>query len=257
MWVEVATGHPAYASELFQSLTGITQPPSPADGGVWPVLGPGATTIGRIRPLDDHEHRGRVLPVFPVPEIDASLAAAAQLSGSVRPIQALASQPVYEIRDPAGNTFAVTGNKNHSETRQRRWPPGGLFAELVAEDVSRLVPFYSAVLAVNIDVVKATNLPAGMAQPEDGYRILTREQTIVAGALGRTFFLRGGSSLSWLVYLEVPNLGKAIVTAAELGCRVLVPAGTSPQGQYAVIEDPDHLPWGLGVTAEIPKAPPR
>lgn len=254
MWVEVATGHPEYASELFKTLTGISQPTAPTEDGIWPILGPSAATIGRIQPLPGRQRSGRVLPVFPVPDVAASLAMATRLGGSVQQIRSLAGNAVHEIRDPNGNAFAITINLGQEETARGAWPPGGLFAELVSADLSQLLDFYVAVLAVNVDVVKAPLLPAGLSQPEGGYRILTRGRTIVAGAVEEDFFLLGGSRLSWLVYLEVPDLDRAVVAAVELGCRVLVPPGKSPQGEYAVIEDPDHLLWGLGVTVEIPEA---
>lgn len=253
MWVEVTTGHPEYTSELFKILTGITQPPGPAEDGTWPIMGRDTAIIGRICPLAARQGGCHILPVFPVPDVAASLAAARRLGGSVQPIQSLAGNAVHKIRSPGGHAFAITANLDQEEKAPGSWPPGGLFPELIVEDLSQLAVFYAPVLAVNVDVIKATLPPAGTSQPKGGYHILTRGRTVVAGAIESSFLAI--RDLSWLVYLEVPNLGKAVVTAVELGCRVLVPPGISPQGQYAVIEDPDHLSWGLGVTAEIPEAP--
>jgi predicted enzyme related to lactoylglutathione lyase len=256
MWVEVATGHPEYASELFESLTGVRQPAVPAAGRVWQILGRDSAVIGRIRPLAHGQEHSRILPVFPVPDVDACLATARQLGGSVRPAQSLGKNAIYEVGDPAGNVFAITAAQN-LEDLPGDWPPGGLFAEFVTEDLSHLTTFYAPVLGVDVTVAEDPAAPVGTSQPEGGYRLLTRGQTIVAGSIESSFFLLGDAGLSWLVYLEVPNLDKAVVTAVELGCRVLVPPGTSPQGQYAVIEDPSHLPWGLGVTLKIPQASRR
>ncbi len=253
MWVEVATGHPAYAGELFESLTGIAQACGPDEDGTWPIHGPGNAVIGRIRPLAG-QSPGRVLPVFPVPDVAASLATARDLGGSVHPAASMAGNAVHEIHDPDGHAFAITADQARAEGPPSTWPPGGLFAELVVEDLSQVEAFYAPVLAVTVAVIKIPLLPAGMSQPASGYRMLVRGKTVVAGAIESSFFLLGDSALSWLVYLEVPDIDKAVVTAVELGCRVLEPPGLSPQGRYAVIEDPDHLPWGLGVTVEIPEA---
>lgn len=253
MWVEVATGHPAYTRELFESLTGIAQPCGPAEDGAWPICGPDDAVIGRIRQVTPPAP-GRVLPVFSVPDLAASLVMAQELGGSVHPAQSLAGDAVYEIHDPNGHAFAITAHRTRPEGPPSTWPPGGLFAELVVEDLSQVEAFYAPVLAATVGVIKIPLLPAGMSQPESGYRILIRGKTVVAGAIESSFFLLGDSAMSWLIYLEVPDLDKAVVTAVELGCRVLEPPGLSPQGQYAVIEDPDHLPWGLGVTVEIPEA---
>jgi predicted enzyme related to lactoylglutathione lyase len=225
MWVEVATGHPEYARELLEAITGITQPTKPDADGTWPILGPGNSIVGRIHPHS--KANSKVLPVFAVPDVGASLATATRLGGSVQAAQNLDGHPVYEISDPAGHSFG---------------------------ELTQLDAFYAPVLDVDVDVVKLPQLPSGMSQPESGYRLLTRGNTLVAGAIESSFFLLGDSGPNWLVYLEVPDLGNAVVAAVELGCRVLVPPGTSPQGQYAVIEDPDQLTWGLGVTAGIPEA---
>lgn len=252
MWVEVATGHPEYARELLEAITGITQPTKPDADGTWPILGPGNSIVGRIHPHS--KANSKVLPVFAVPDVGASLATATRLGGSVQAAQNLDGHPVYEISDPAGHSFGITADLQQANSPPGTWPPGGLFAELLVEELTQLDAFYAPVLDVDVDVVKLPQLPSGMSQPESGYRLLTRGNTLVAGAIESSFFLLGDSGPNWLVYLEVPDLGNAVVAAVELGCRVLVPPGTSPQGQYAVIEDPDQLTWGLGVTAGIPEA---
>jgi predicted enzyme related to lactoylglutathione lyase len=255
MWVDVVTGDPGYASELIEAVTGVGQPCAPHDGGVRPVLGPEDAVIGRIRPLGRGRRKGFVRSVFRVPDVSACVELARQLGGGARPLPSWDGAAAYEIRSPDGNAFGVSAAGDAGLGPDGRWPPGGLFAELVVEDLSAVGAFYAPVLGLRVGIFKPPAVSAGVSQPKAGYRILARGATVVAGAIESSFFLMDKSRLGWLVYLEAPDISRAVVAAVELGCRVLVPPGRSPQGLYAVIEDPHHLPWGLGVTAATPEAP--
>lgn len=104
--------------------------------------------------------------------------------------------------------------------------------EVMGTDARKLRSFYGELFGWNFEMAKAEGMDYGMTD---------KAQTGVGGGVGRA-----PEGPGWVTfYVSVDDLHGAIARAQKLGAKVLMPPMTIPEGQIAVIADPEGHPIGL------------
>ena len=118
--------------------------------------------------------------------------------------------------------------------------------DLVTDDPAASQAFYAALLGWEFEQTTRSGSPY----------IIARSGGQVAGGIVRRKETRSGPA-TWLSYLSVPDLDRALaqVTSAG-GTVVLPPTAVGAYGRVAVVLDPQGAPLGLaGVTGTLPAEP--
>jgi predicted enzyme related to lactoylglutathione lyase len=77
--------------------------------------------------------------------------------------------------------------------------------------------------------------------PEMDYGMTDKADTGIGGGVGKA-----PQGPGWVTfYVQVPNIHAAIERAKSLGGQVLMPAMKIPEGEIAVVSDPEGHPVGL------------
>lgn len=232
-WIELSVPDPeslaAFYGWLFGWKTGDGQLPDGATG-LYDESGRLVLLLRR------GQGEGAWIPVFQVPDPAAASARAVELGATPHRDTSVADWHARILRDPAGALFGIGGPAGGAGA-ELGLPERLLVCELGTRDLVGAADFYREVLGVRA---------LGLRPDPFDYHLLVRGGAALASILDMTSFHDASTPQHWVAYVDVADVSWASARAAELGALVRVPRADSPFGEYAVLEDPDGLLFGLG-----------
>jgi predicted enzyme related to lactoylglutathione lyase len=171
----------------------------------------------------------RVTFAGPAPAVTAERAARA--GGRLLSHTGSAPSPLH-VADPAGATFAVTGDSMDALPGPAPGRPA--WFENMTADAPAADRFYQDVL----ELVPVAAQDTHQQPPGPDYVLLTAAGRPVAGRLALTPDLAATLGSRWMVYFAHSDVDSAATRAGELGGGVLVPPRDTPTGRVAAVADP-------------------
>jgi predicted enzyme related to lactoylglutathione lyase len=123
-------------------------------------------------------------------------------------------------------------------------PCSFIWYELMTPDLDGAKAFYDAVVGWRID-------GPGEQPGDDFYRMIMRgNDGVTDGATGGALrlspeMIAEGAYPTWLGYFHVDDLDAKVAAIVAEGGRVLMPAQDIPQGRFAMVTDPQGMPFYL------------
>jgi predicted enzyme related to lactoylglutathione lyase len=225
-WYELMTTDVAAASAFYGKVVGWDVKDASTSGFAYNVVRAGDVPLGGLMDLPEEAKRLGATPRWvgyvAVGDIDATAAQIGRLGGTilVAPTESNIGR-IAVVADPQGAIFALVTGLTYGRGR-----PGGLdeagrvgWHELLAEDRSRIFPFYG-------DVLGWQRADAG-SDPADPYDLFSSAGQTIGGMLTK---LPSVSHPCWLYYFNVGDIWAAISRVSAGGGRVLQGPRELPDG---------------------------
>lgn len=249
-WMDLMTTDPEAAKNFYGGLFGWEFEDMPMDS-------PGVYTMARIEG-DDVAGLGSQPPemagmpavwsvYLAVDDVDAATAKVEEAGGKVAvPAMDVMDQGrMAMMTDPAGATVGLwQAGKQHGAKRKDE-PGAFTWNELLAPDFAAALPFYRAVLGLDVQ-----EIPMG-----DGstYHCFVADGQQVAGAMAPPM---PDAPPHWHVYFHVDDVDATAAKADELGGSVVAPPfEVEGIGKFAVLSDPQGGVFSLMTPAEMAEQP--
>ncbi|MBB1255811.1 VOC family protein [Streptomyces alkaliterrae] len=236
-WLDLASPDVDASAGFYGEVFGWTVEPGGPDPEGLRLLRLHGRTAAAVRPLAEYDTGPSWTVYFSTPDVDATIAAAREVGGTVRagPADAPGGSLTAALTDPTGADFAlwqpgdVLGLDVVSEPNALCW------VELYTTDAEAAGAFYRALFSWALH-------PAPMAEVE--YSVLAPFGGGVEDGFGGLFELPGeerdvGSGPEWHPYVAVTDCDGALNAAVKQGAATLVPPMDLPDvGRMAMFADP-------------------
>jgi predicted enzyme related to lactoylglutathione lyase len=233
-WINILTPNPPGARDFFAALLEWTF----SDIGMGHTILVGGRPIGGLFDLAGPNTPAGTLPeigvMVKVESADDAGARVASLGGKARPAFNLGGAGRMAVcHDPSGANFdpfePKTLKGTEVDTTQHGAPS---WFELLTDDIDSVVPFYSALLGWESEVVPI---------PNRRYVVFKQGDSFVAGAMQVEPPMGNGRS-HWATYFTVRDVDASAREAARLGARLFLPVTESPGiGKFCGISSPQGV----------------
>ncbi len=246
VWYELMTSDPAAAQSFYTSLIGWGTEAFDGTGTPYTMWTREGTPLGGVMQLPEEAQNGGApshwLPYVAVPDVDATVAKAQELGGSVMvpPTDIPEAGRFAVLNDPQSASFCVYCSATDEQGSHDGERQVGEFSwhELVTTDNEAAFSFYSELLGWQTTEI--------MDMGEIGtYHMFNRGIGPPAGGMfNKTADMPGPPG--WLLYVRVENLEQSIEKAKELGGQLLVGPIEVPGGDHiAQFLDPQGAAFAL------------
>ncbi|HYN92863.1 MAG TPA: VOC family protein [Pilimelia sp.] len=232
-WVDLGTPDVAAAAAFYGTLFGWTAHVSPLpDAGGYTILNKDGQAVAGAGPLSDDDQPTAWSSYVATDDADAVAERVGAAGGKVlmAPTDVLEQGRMAVFLDRAGAAFSVW-QPGRNGGAQLFDSPGSLYwNELTTRDVTGSKEFYGAVFGWG-----AKDSPMG----DYSYT----EWELAGRSVGGMMPMVGDEwpadlPAHWMVYFAVADCDASAARSAELGGRVSVPPTDTPQGRFAVLNDP-------------------
>lgn len=239
IWAELVTDNVAVARAFYGPLLGWT---FRSQGDYVLVSSNGRPLAGmlqRPRPANQPQATPRWFGYLSVTDVERAQQAVTRAGGRVvaapHEVAARGRQAVFA--DPEGALFGVIHAKAGDPADTAAAPGGWIWLQLLSRDAQRAATFYHKVGGYQVSRNTADKRSSDFILSSGG----------IARATVRTLPSdKPAVQPTWLPYVRVLDLGKAVAHAKQLGGRVLVsPRPNLLHGKVAVIADPTGGALGL------------
>jgi len=253
VWYELTTPDVDAAKKFYPRFTGWGTQQFDND---YTMFTTGGVPIAGLFRLDEDMRQQGVppnwMPYVEADDIDATAAKATSLGGRVThgPADIPGTGRFAVLQDPQGAMFGIYKSTN----------PGGAWDgtnivgrfswhELMTTDSAKAFEFYRALFGWD----KNGGMDMGGGQMYDMYG---KGDKMYGGMFNRPPEMAGMPPF-WLVYIHVPDVGKAVSTAVKAGARVQRPQMDIPGGSIAILGDPQGAGFALHhANAQVPATTP-
>lgn len=236
IWFELATSDPARAKAFYSALMGWSHHDfAMGEGNLYTTLeSDGAEVAGSYALMPEQAAQG-VPPhwdvYFHVADVDASVARARELGGSVlvEPMDVKDHLRMAVLADPEDAVFCLMQPQGSSGVGKLRQDYSVTWVELATRDLDAACRFYAGVLDW-----KLSDHPGAPV----AYKLIGTGDGNVGGMMQMTEEW-GDLPSHWSIYLQTPDIHASLATASAHGATINVPAFEAPGvGQIAQLSDP-------------------
>lgn len=256
-WYELTTPDVDAAKQFYPRFTGWGTQPFDDDYTMW--TSGGVPVAGLFRLSDEMRAQGvppNWMAYVEADDVDATAAQAASLGGQVvhGPADIPGAGRFAVLQDPHGATFGIYKSSGPSSAWDGT-PAVGRFSwhELMTTDVDEALEFYGPLFGWE----KVSEMDMGNGEM---YVLYGKNGTMYGGMFNRPGEMESMPPF-WLLYIHVPDVGKAVDSATKAGGRVHRPQMDIPGGSIAILGDPHGAGFALhhvsAPAAEPARAPAR
>jgi len=233
-WLDLATADMGAAESFYGKLFGWQAKREPAGNGMFYSMQSlkGKSVAGIMEQSAEQMAQG-VPPSWTtyitVDDVDAVTSRVKGLGGKVvmEPMDVLESGRMSMVQDPEGAFFALWQPNKHIGAGLVNEHGCLIWNELVADDPTRVAPFYAKLL--DIQIADMEGMP--------GYKLFTVGDRSVAGIFKKNEQMRQLPSY-WSIYFAVDDCDAVVKQATSLGGEVVVPPMDTGMGRMAALKDP-------------------
>jgi len=254
IWYELTTPDVDAAKKFYPRFTGWGTQAFDKDYTMWTTGG--VPIAGLFRLSDEMRQQGvppNWMPYVESSNVDETVAKATSLGGRVvhGPDDIPGTGRFAVVQDPQGAVFGVYKSSNATGGGWDGTPVVGRFSwhELMTTDYVAAFEFYRALFGWE----KVSEMDMGGGQM---YSMYGKGGKMYGGMFNRTSDMAGMHPF-WLVYIHVPDVGKAVAAATKAGGVVHRPQMDIPGGSIAILGDPQGAGFALHhATAQAAPAKP-
>jgi predicted enzyme related to lactoylglutathione lyase len=247
IWYELTTPDVDAAKKFYPRFTGWGTQAFDKDYTMWTTGG--VPVAGLFRLTDEMAQQGvppNWMPYVEANDVDETAAKAVSLGGKIMhgPDDIPGAGRFAVVQDPQGAVFGIYKSSNPTGAWDGT-PVIGRFSwhELMTTDYVAAFEFYRALFGWE----KTGEMDMGGGQ---NYFMYGKGDQMYGGMYNATADMAGMHPF-WLLYINVPDVGKAVTTATKAGATIHRPQMDIPGGSIAILGDPQ----GAGFAVHHVNAP--
>ncbi len=251
-WAELATSDEKGALKFYSGLFGWkdeAQSMGP-DMGMYHMQKLGKLTAAALYKMGPQE---KGFPphwrlYFAVDSADATAKKIKSAGGKVvmEPMEVMDAGRMVAAQDPSGAYVSFWQAGKHIGTTVSNEPGAPIWGELMARGVKKALPFYKAVLGVEVAPAPMSGIDYNL------FKLGGTDVTGVAGAMEMPKEVPAMVPSYWNVYFQVTNCDASVKKATTLGGKVFVPAMDIPNvGRFAALSDPQGASFSILQPAQM------
>ncbi|HUQ82709.1 MAG TPA: VOC family protein [Gemmatimonadaceae bacterium] len=243
VWYELSTPDVDAAQKFYPRFTGWRTQAFDEDYTMWTTGG--VPIAGLFRLTDEMRQQGippNWLPYVEASNVDETVAKAQSLGGRVvhGPAEVPGAGRFAVVADPQGAVFGVYKSSNANSGAWDGTAVAGRFSwhELMTTDHVNAFEFYRALFGW-----ETWGEPMDMGGG-NMYAMYGKDGKGYGGMFNRPAEM-GNMHPFWLVYIHVPDVGKAVASAVKAGAAIHRPQMDIPGGSIAILGDPQGAGFAL------------
>ena len=238
-WVDLATSDVAAAKTFYSTVFGWQGEDVPMeDAGGYGMFTLNGKYVAGYAPLQQPPQPVAWSVYISVDDVDKTCEVVQSAGGTVAmpPMDVFTSGRMAVVQDPTGAFISLWQPIDMKGAMVQDEPNSLTWIELTTSDVETAKAFYADVFGWGAETSDSAEMP---------YTEFKMGDRSVAGMMAKPPGMPADVPSYWMPYFQPADIDATVRDAAALGANVMVPKTPIPNGEFAILTDPQGATFGL------------